>query len=547
MPPAINYSVNSLQYAQTNTYRVACKHVSKVICHRLHNDEEQYLVGWKTPKDPLVPPGAICSWHGLAELSASLHHVQLYLESVSAGRRVDGNGQPTTPGLKRKSPDSSDSDTQSAPNFATSLRKDTPLPSRETSVISIGSSSSITTTSEVVSRTFEVYNGILQRKEGKILAKKSRDEGIVKRNAANLPDAPMLQAAAHATTAMAEQQIRIAFENKLGRLRNVRWENYVDNTAPSLDFTFIDSFTLRPGVYRSDPDAHEGCQYPCRQHMGQNIGCEYPRLCTCLEFAAVNEPELKRENEERYQQHLQQKQEKGYFVNTTDLPKRFPYQKPNKDNPHMPSKLQTFYLDQRYPIYECNLNCNCGSVCKSRVVQKGRKVPLVIFKTPNRGWGVKCDEELIRGEFIDTYIGEVITNAEADVRESKAGKDKSSYLYSLDKFVGDAEDLTPDTCYVVDGQFMGGPTRFINHSCEPNIRQYTVSYNKHDLRVYDLAFFAIEDVPAGTELTFDYMDKDEEEEEEVLRQRAEAAADPSNEDKLPCNCGAKKCRGYLWV
>lgn len=209
--------------------------------------------------------------------------------------------------------------------------------------------------------------------------------------------------------------------------------------------------------------------------------------------------------------------------------------------------MQAFYREERHPIYECNLNCNCGPVCKSRVVQKGRRVPLTVFKTHNRGWGVYCDEDLIRGEFIDTYLGEVITNEETDRREAKAGKDKASYLYSLDKFVGDHDELTEDTCFVVDGQYMGGPTRFINHCCEPNCRQYTVSYNKHDLRVYDLAFFAYEDIKAGTELTFDYMDKDEEEEEDVIRKREEAANDPENVDKRPCNCGANKCRGYLWA
>jgi len=94
------------------------------------------------------------------------------------------------------------------------------------------------------------------------------------------------------------------------------------------------------------------------------------------------------------------------------------------------------------------------------VVQRGRKVPLVVFKTPNRGWGVYCDEDLVRGEFIDTYIGEVLTNEETDRREKASSKDKASYLYSLDKFVGDSEDLTDETCYVVDGQYMGGPTRY---------------------------------------------------------------------------------------
>jgi [histone H3]-lysine9 N-trimethyltransferase SUV39H len=205
-----------------------------------------------------------------------------------------------------------------------------------------------------------------------------------------------------------------------------------------------------------------------------------------------------------------------------------------------------FYREERYPIYECNVNCKCGPVCKSRVVQNGRKVPLTIFKTANRGWGVFCDEDLIQGEFIDTYLGEIITNEEADRREQAGSKDKQSYLYSLDKFVDDVDELTPETCYVVDGQYMGGPTRFINHSCESNCRQYTVSYNKNDPRIYDIAFFAIEDIKAGTELTFDYQDKDEVEEEDAIRQREQALRDPANAGKQPCNCGARKCRGFLW-
>lgn len=355
----------------------------------------------------------------------------------------------------------------------------------------------------------------------------------------------MLDIAASTPVSQAETQIRSAFLHKLRSVPNTALENHIDSSTPSLDFNFINAFVLREGVYRAPAETNEGCQKPCRPHMGQHIGCEYARLCSCLEYAAVDEQKLGKEDEALYQQYVEAKA-RGDFIETQGLPKRFPYHKPNGDG-RVPSTLQHFYREQRYPIYECNQNCNCGPVCKSRVVQKGRKVPLTIFKTANRGWGVKCGEDLIKGEFIDTYLGEVITNAEADRREAKAGKDKASYLYSLDKFVGDDEALTEETCYVVDGQYMGGPSRFINHSCEPNCRQYTVSYNKHDLRLYELAFFAYEDVPVGTELTFDYMDKEEEEEEDVVRRREEAARDPKNLSKKPCNCSAKKCRGYLWV
>ncbi|KAI7498730.1 hypothetical protein KC357_g12 [Hortaea werneckii] len=251
--------------------------------------------------------------------------------------------------------------------------------------------------------------------------------------------------------------------------------------------------------------------------MGQYMGCEYTKLCGCLEYAAVDEGALESKDANGYQAYVHAKQN-GYVIDTTGMPKRFPYRKSKVGDEKVPSTLQPFYLEERHPIYECNSNCNCGPVCKSRVVQKGRKVPLVIFKTPNnRGWGVYCAEDLIRGEFIDTYLGEVITNEEADGRESKTGKDKASYLELL---------RSRRTVYG---------------------RRDTVYQSQLRAELSTVhAFFAYQDIPAGTELTFDYMDKDEEEEEDVLRQREEAANDPQNEDKKPCNCGARKCRGYLW-
>lgn len=39
-------------------------------------------------------------------------------------------------------------------------------------------------------------------------------------------------------------------------------------------------------------------------------------------------------------------------------------------------------------IYECNSRCSCDSSCSNRLVQHGRQVPLVLFKTANgSGWG----------------------------------------------------------------------------------------------------------------------------------------------------------------
>ena len=161
---------------------------------------------------------------------------------------------------------------------------------------------------------------------------------------------------------------------------------------------------------------------------------------------------------------------------------------------------------------------------------------------------------MIYGEFIDVYLGEVITDEETDRRyaSNEVSADKDSYLFSLDKFVGDRNPMNNDQplqqedCYVVDGQYMGNVTRFMNHSCEPNVRQCTVSYNKHDLKLFNLAFFALEDIPAGTELVFDYADMNEVEEDEAIRRREARLRDPAYAEKPRCHCGAVKCRGYLW-
>ena len=136
----------------------------------------------------------------------------------------------------------------------------------------------------------------------------------------------------------------------------------------------------------------------------------------------------------------------------------------------------------------------------------------------------------------------MITDAEADRREkNNAGKD--SYLFSLDKFKEDEEEPIPDEdIYVVDGEHMGGPTRFLNHSCDPNLRQFTVSLVRGDRKVYELPFFAVEDIPAFTELTFDYKDSDEVEEEE----EEEPSQASEGRKMIECKCGSENCRKFLW-
>ena len=137
---------------------------------------------------------------------------------------------------------------------------------------------------------------------------------------------------------------------------------------------------------------------------------------------------------------------------------------------------------------------------------------------------------IFKGQFIDLYLGEVITTVELNAREEARG-DAPSYIYDLDWF-GNADP------YHIDSLNFGTPTRFCNHSCDPNCRTFTVMQNRNDKKVYFLAFFASRDIPAGTELTIDYNPQ--------LAGKKRKPPKPGENHVLRCQCGAKKCRMRLW-
>lgn len=142
---------------------------------------------------------------------------------------------------------------------------------------------------------------------------------------------------------------------------------------------------------------------------------------------------------------------------------------------------------------------------------------------------------------MDRYLGEVITSAEADRRRaaSAISQRKDVYLFALDKFT-DPDSLDPrlrGSPLEVDGELMSGPTRFINHSCDPNMRIFARVGDHADKHLHDLALFAIKDIARGEELTFDYVDGVSEDREEP---------EGNTDDMTQCLCGSSKCRRFLW-
>ena len=109
------------------------------------------------------------------------------------------------------------------------------------------------------------------------------------------------------------------------------------------------------------------------------------------------------------------------------------------------------------PIYECNAKCSCPSDCANRVVQLGRKIPLCIFRTAGRGWGVKAIAPIKANTFITEYVGEVITNEEAEKRGKMCDACGITYLFDLD-----FED--ENSAFTIDAAKYGNISHFFNHS-----------------------------------------------------------------------------------
>ncbi|KAG1695530.1 Histone-lysine N-methyltransferase EHMT1 [Nymphon striatum] len=145
-------------------------------------------------------------------------------------------------------------------------------------------------------------------------------------------------------------------------------------------------------------------------------------------------------------------------------------------------------------LFECNRACKCWkNLCNNRVVQDGIMCRLQLFKTKGRGWGVRTLKDIPRGTFVCEYIGELMSDSEADQRAD------DSYLFDLDNRDGET--------YCIDARYYGNISRFINHLCEPNVVPVKVFIDHQDLSFPRIAFFSSRDIKAHEELGFDYGEK----------------------------------------
>lgn len=173
----------------------------------------------------------------------------------------------------------------------------------------------------------------------------------------------------------------------------------------------------------------------------------------------------------------------------------------------------------RQTRYSCDpRNCPCGETCSNRPLGQLPCPKTKIVRTLNRGWGLVLQEPVRAGDFIVEYAGEIIDERESAERllyDKQTGED-NFYLM----------EISPN--YVIDAKYKGSIARFINSSCHPNCEtQRWVDAATGETRV---GIFAIEDIPKGTELTYDYNF---------------AHFGDESATSFVCMCGHPLCRGTL--
>ncbi|EGD78296.1 hypothetical protein PTSG_09362 [Salpingoeca rosetta] len=164
---------------------------------------------------------------------------------------------------------------------------------------------------------------------------------------------------------------------------------------------------------------------------------------------------------------------------------------------------------------ECDpKTCPVKDKCQNRRFQRRQYPKLIPFLTQSKGWGLKAGEDIAEGQFVIEYVGEIIDATECRRRlaASQAANDHSFYILSL------------SGSSFVDARNKANLARFINHSCGPNCE--TQKWNV--LGETRVGIFAKEDIPKGTELTFDYQ-------LDSLGSRG----------RTTCHCGASSCRGVI--
>ncbi|CAG8975596.1 hypothetical protein HYALB_00006803 [Hymenoscyphus albidus] len=158
---------------------------------------------------------------------------------------------------------------------------------------------------------------------------------------------------------------------------------------------------------------------------------------------------------------------------------------------------------------ECGPHCSCGALerlnpanrhnddlfatgCQNVVLQRGVPKATLVGISQLAGQGLYAGEPILKGDYIDEYCSELISQGEADRRGITYDRHGLSFLFDLNKE------------WALDGHRYANKTRFINHAATfqtgLNCKAEILWVNGE----HRIKFYALRDIEAGEELLFNY-------------------------------------------
>jgi ankyrin repeat protein len=298
----------------------------------------------------------------------------------------------------------------------------------------------------------------------------------------------------------------------------IRWTNDVDSEEAPPQFVYITQVVAGKNVALPGPSTSSGnclCGWTggCLSESSKN-------RCQCM---FLNDRQLRCTDETNGSMEFYVKTQKKKWI------------------------LSGTALSSHIRIYECNEACTCLFIdCPNRLVQRGVQHRLELFKTRKKGWALRTLEPIPKGSFVIEYIGEIISEEEAEIRLSQRNG-VENYIWSLQpesqqvfasvnegdgsgftlcREGDDSKSKALQERFAIDPSFFGNAARFMSHSCEPNLIAKEVFVYHRDHRFPRMALFAVRDVLAFEELTFDYG---------YVEQCSPSGC-------LRCECGSPSCR-----
>jgi SET domain-containing protein len=180
-------------------------------------------------------------------------------------------------------------------------------------------------------------------------------------------------------------------------------------------------------------------------------------------------------------------------------------------------------MNKTNPIFECNSECQCSlETCQNRVSQKDDQSNNVqIISTSDKGYGVILQKSILHsGTYIGEYIGEVLSETEAHHRIVSTKNAEHNYLLLYNEHHSQTIVKT-----FIDARYYGNWTRFINHSCDPNLHIVPIRIDQSTPP--HLAFFTLREIQANEELSYSYGTVIDEKFSKV------------------CHCSSSACTGFM--